>query len=73
MKNIQEILLKCGGIGKLILGDEEIDVSVNNAKSKVHHIDGYTDVYNKKNDGTDIVFTTLDVTLCGDDFCKAGD
>ncbi len=38
VKNIQEILMKCGGTGKLIMGNEEIDIIVISAESKIVRI-----------------------------------
>lgn len=51
MKNIQEILIKCGGVGKLILGDEEIDISVTDIKSRLSQLDGYIDCYGERHKG----------------------
>lgn len=70
MKNIQEILIKCGGIGKLILGDEEIEVSVTDIKSKLKKYDGYRDCYGVPHEGENIIFTHLEVALFGDEFVR---
>lgn len=73
MKNIQEILLKCGGIGKLILGDEEIDISVTDVKSKLQHLDGYRNACGEMEERESIIYTSLEVMLCENDFCGTGD
>lgn len=70
MKNIQEILIKCGGIGKLILGDEEIEISVTDVKSNLQKMGGFRDRYGKQHEGENIVATYLEVGLWGDDFCR---
>lgn len=72
MKNIQEILLKCGGIGKLILGDEEIDISVISSKSSIQIMEGYRDTENNFH-AEDMICTTLEIGIFGDDFCRAED
>ena len=69
MKNIQEILIKCGENGKLILGDEEIDVSITDIKSKLQKIGGYKDCYGKQCGGGNMIVTYLEVALCSSDFC----
>lgn len=65
MKNIQEILLKCGGVGKLILGDEEIEISVISSKSIIQQIDGFRD--------ENMICTSLEVGIFGDDFCRVSE
>lgn len=70
MKNIQEILIKCGGTGKLILGDEEIEVSVTDIKSKLQKIDGFRDCYGKQHEGENMIATYLEIGLWRDDFCR---
>lgn len=70
MKNIQEILLKCGGIGKLKLGDEEMDVSVISTNSGIRRLDGYTDCFGNKHEGKEIIGTHLEVCVWGDEFCE---
>lgn len=70
MKNIQEILIKCNGVGKLILGDEEIDISVTDIKSKLQKINGFRDCYGKQHEGENMIATYLEIGLCGDDFCR---
>ena len=71
MKNIQEILLKCDGIGKLILGDEEIQISVTDVKSKLHNLDRYRNACGEMEGGDSIINTSLEVMLCENDFCRA--
>lgn len=70
MKNIQEILIKCGGVGKLILGEEEIDISVTDIKSKLSQLNGYIDCYGKRHEGEKMITTYLEVGLWGDDYCR---
>lgn len=70
MKNIQELLLQCGGVGKLILGDEEIDISVTDIKSKLQKIDGFRDCCGKQHEGENMIATYLEIGLWGDDFCR---
>lgn len=70
MKNIQEILLNCGGVGKLILGGEEIEVSVTDVKSRLHKIDGFRDCYGKQHEGEDVIFTYLEVALRENEFTR---
>lgn len=48
MKNIQEILLKCGGVGKLKLGDEEFDVYVKSIQSEIEELNKYVDSKGKR-------------------------
>lgn len=71
MKNIQEILLKCDGIGKLILGDEEIEVRVIDAKSKLSSLSGYRNALGRMEKEESIIYTHLEVSLCDNDFCRA--
>lgn len=71
MKNIQEILLKCGGAGKLVLGDEEINISVTEVKSKVQHLDGCRNAFGEIEAGDNIIYTNLEILLCENDFCFA--
>lgn len=70
MKNIQEILIKCNGIGKLILGDEEIEVSITDVKSKLQKLEGYRDCYGKQHEGENIITTYLEIGLYGDCYCR---
>ena len=70
MKNIQEILIKCSGAGKLILGDEEIDVSVTDIKSKLQKFEGFRDCYGQQHEGENIISTFLEVGLFGEEFCR---
>lgn len=71
MKNIQEILLKCGGKGKLVLGDEEIDISVAEINSKMRSLEGYINADGTTKKGEMFIFTSLEVCLFGDDYRRA--
>lgn len=68
MKNIQEIILKCGGKGKLKLGDEEIDVYVSSVKTKTKQLDGYTDCHLNYHTGKHFIATKLTCDVYGDKF-----
>ena len=68
MKNIQEILLKCDGKGKLKLGDEEIDVYVTSVKSKTKQLDGYIDCFENRHDGKTLMVTKIECDVYGSEF-----
>ncbi len=70
MKNIQEILLKSGGNGRLILGDEVIDVNVKSLKSSIQRVSGYRDMDGECHDSENIVLTELEVHILGEDFSR---
>lgn len=70
MKNLQEILLKCGGFGRLILGDEEIDIRIISSKSSIQKLDGYRDTNCDYHAEEDMICTILEVGILGNDFCR---
>lgn len=71
MKNIQEIILKSGRTGKLILGDEEIDVCVVSTHTKISQREDFTDSKGAVHKGKNYAITHLDIELYGKDFCGA--
>lgn len=68
MKNIQEILLKCEGKGKLKLGDEEIDVSIVGINSEIHQLDDWRNSNGIPHEGERYIGTHLEVCVFGDEF-----
>lgn len=68
MKNIQEILLKCNGKGKLKLGDEEIDIDVISVNSKINKLCDYRDCTGTPHDGKRYIMTRIEVSVIDDEF-----